>query len=66
MTEEGKHKVCIHCRRPEGIGPVGVVEGNLEVGVVYCCKDCLVRTQGLKLDIFLYNPDGERLQQTLH
>jgi len=66
MTEEGKQKVCIHCKQPEGIEPVGVLEGNLEVGVVYCCAACRTQMKGYAMDIFLHGPDEEMSPHTIH
>jgi hypothetical protein len=45
---------------------VGVVEGNQEVGVIYCCADCRMQMEGYAMDIFLHGPDEERSPHTLH
>jgi hypothetical protein len=66
MTAEAKQKVCIHCRQPEGVEPVGVVEGGQEVGTVYCCTACRGRMEGYAMDIFLYGPDDENSGRVLH
>lgn len=66
METVEKQKVCIHCRQPEGLEPVGVLEGKQEVGLVYCCTACRGRMEGYAMDIFLYGPDDEKSQRTLH
>ena len=45
---------------------MGVLEGNQEVGVVYCCAACRTQMKGYAMDIFLHGPDEEMSPHTLH
>lgn len=52
-------KVCIYCKGDRPIIDMGIIQDDLEVGLVYVCKQHAAMLKKSKLEIFVDRPATE-------